>query len=207
MADLQCSSNVVAVGQKLMGEQKSVGDITACTVNEVLGNSFNADDGLHAVGGIQDFAAIVSPCAFGATIEANEDNLTKCISDDRRTEDVVAGLDFEIVGSKGGCTIGLEMCSNPKCQPSQGLSNPKSSPFVPLGFGSCSPSQAGLTPVGGEVAPKSAFSDQAKKSSNPKKKSGKCSKRRSNKTKCNYDEAGHQMGIDQIKDVAEDVSS
>ena len=139
----------------MLKEQKLKGDIIVCTINEGLGKSFKAANDVHAVDGVHDNMTSLSQCAFGGTNEAKEDSPTICISDDRQTVDVVAGLGHEIVGHEGRCTNGFQMNSTPKDQPSLGQSSLDSSSFDPLGFRPPSPSQTEQGPLDGEVAPKS----------------------------------------------------
>ena len=65
-----------------MEVQGASGDIMASAVNEFIGDSSFAASSLHAECGD----------LVGGTVEACTDSPTRCISYDRRTSEVIAGL-------------------------------------------------------------------------------------------------------------------
>lgn len=153
LAGVMCLVSVVAVGIQLTEEQKSADSATNSMINGDLETCIKLAIGVHWASGFQDNVIEESLYVHGGT-EDDGDSITKCISDDRRTADVVADLGYKAFNHKGDCLIGHEVNTNPKCCISSGLSPPDSSPSVPSGFGLCTFSHYEHGPLlGGEFTP------------------------------------------------------
>ena len=106
--------------------QEVRGDTRTRTVNECLRDSLIMASSVHAKCGAQDKETSTPPIDVDVTIEACDNSPTRCISDDRRTNEVIAEL---------------------------GLVEQKDSPSFPPSFGLCNTPQAVKGPVDLETAP------------------------------------------------------